>query len=210
MKVDRDSTERKQGIQVLMDGQPVRLPSRVLKSLAAVRAQLELIALRQERVLAALEVDVEAVNLPAAASWTKDFRCVAAQTMSFLDLGRHMAATALKQVQSLQVRSEAASALVLINEWPAIGQLIQGLEADLNAVLVVVSFLHELCGPCLADATMDGASMLDHLERLNVIRNRLAMVVQKQRADALSDVLNQRVAPWLERLAEYLSMLNEV
>jgi hypothetical protein len=181
----------------------------VLKSLAAVRAQLELMALRQERVLAALEVDGETVNLPTAASWNKDFRCVTAQTMSFLDLGRHMAATALKQVQSLQTRAETASALVLINEWPAIANLVQALEADLNAVLVVVSFLHELCGPCLLDATMDGASMLDHLERLNVIRNRLAMVVQQQRTEALSDVLNQRVAPWLERLAEYLIMLNE-
>jgi hypothetical protein len=50
-------------VQVLLDGQPVALPGKALKKLSSVRAQLEQLAMRKDRILTALWVDGIAVNL---------------------------------------------------------------------------------------------------------------------------------------------------
>jgi hypothetical protein len=196
-------------VQVFLDGQRIELPGRTLESLAAVRAQLELIALRQDRVLAALAVDGVIIPAPQAVPLDKNFRQVQAQTISFQELGQHMAAVACKQVQALQARVEAAAALVLINEWPGAQRLASELEAGLRAMLILISFMHELCGNQLAELTLDRRPLAHHLERLGHIRHRWEVSEAQQDLFALSDVLVQYLAPWLQRLGQYLEKLNE-
>ncbi len=209
MAVERERVQSRPAIQVLLDGQLVRLPGRVLKSLAAVRAQLELMALRQERVLAALSVDGEAVSLPLAAAWSKDFRQVQAQTVSLVDLGRHMAAIARKQVDGLEARADSAAAVVLINEWASVSPLLDEFDADLQSVLLVISFLHELCGRRLAEMQLGGRNFPGHLDRLSAIRVALERARRRHDLWAISDILNQQLAVWLRGLGRYLARLSE-
>ncbi len=180
-----------------------------LESLAAVRAQLEMIALRQDRVLADLLVDGIAVSLPHAATWSKSFSKVQANTITFSELGKHMAETASHQVMELHKRVEDTSTLVLINEWPNVQLLMQEMEFELRTLLIVISFLHELCGAVLSEVRLDDQSMTDHLDRLGMIRSRLLAAQQARDEFALSNVLELRLAPWLYQLSRFLTHVNE-
>jgi hypothetical protein len=209
MKRRDDENRTQPSVQVLLDGEPVALSGETLESLAAVRAQLEMIALRQDRVLADLLVDGIAVSLPHAAAWSKSFRKVQANTITFSELGKHMAETAARQVTELQGRVEDISTVVLINEWPNVQLLLQEMEFELRTMLIVISFLHELCGPVLAGIRLEGQSLTDHLDKLGMIRSRLLAAQQTRDEFAISNTLELRLAPWLYQLGKFLTHVNE-
>lgn len=209
MKLGDHNDRSQPSVQVLLDGEPVALSGETLESLAAVRAQLEMIALRQDRVLADLLVDGIAVSLPHAATWSKSFHKVQANTITFSELGKHMAETAARQVMELQSRVEEMSTVVLINEWANVQLLMQEMEFELRTLLIVISFLHELCGTVLAGIQLDDQSLTDHLDKLGMIRSRLLAAQQGRDEFALSNVLELRLAPWLYQLGRYLIHVNQ-
>lgn len=192
-----------------MDGKPVLLPESSCDSFSSLRAQLEMIALRQNRVLA--DVSVDGVVVPAGhdkLSLAGNHQ-VKAQTISFQELGLQMAQTALRQTDQLEVHVEQALTRVLINEPAAAWKLMNDLDAELRPLLILVNFIQELRGTSLFQIETDPDCLGKHLEKISSIRAAWSHLEDRQEVLALSDLIEQQMLPWVVQLGVYLRQIHE-
>lgn len=189
----------KKNIEVLLDGRTISLPDETLQSLSTVRAQLELMALRQERVLSALMVDGSSLDLQQAAPANLDFRQVHGHTISLTSLRCQIATTALRHATSLHQKTEALVPMVLINDWEPMKTLTTHLRCDFQTLIALLGFLREL-----DDDTMPCQPLVDHWESAHIIVARWTCVEDQKDLIALSDWLEYSVAPWLKKLVHHL------
>ncbi len=194
----------KKNIEVLLDGHAISLPDETLQSLSTVRAQLELMALRQERVLSALMVDGSSLDLQQAPPANLDFRQIHGLTISLVSLRCQIASTALRHAESLHKRAEALIPLVLINEWDPMCALTTQLKGDFQTLISLLGFLREL-----DDDTAPCQPLVDHWESAHIISARWASVEEQKDLIALSDWLEYSVAPWLRKLANHLKPITQ-
>jgi hypothetical protein len=196
-------------VQVLLDGQPVALPGKVLAKLSAVRAQLEQLALRKDRILTALWVDGIAVNLQQSSVEWRRFQRVEAQTVSFVELGASMIATVRREARETAARIRLAGSQVLINPWPEAYRLVRRLEAETRTLLLVIGFIDELCSDSAGLSHADVRTIRDHIDCIDELQQRLHAVATDRSVEGLSDFLFLAMAPWVERLAELLQSQHE-
>lgn len=188
-----------------MDGSPVILPGDTLKSLVRVRSQLELIALRQSRVLSALRVDGAEVDLSQAGE-ERPFHSIQAHTISLETLRGQIARTALRQAESIHARAVSLASLVLINEWSVSFKQAQRVASDLRTLAALLGFFRDVSPDALA---IQGA---DHMVR-GRCKARILLIhwstleIEKDNI-ALSDWLEYSVAPWSNSVATTLQKMN--
>lgn len=196
-------------ITVLMDGKPVQVPESSLDSFSALRAQLEVIALRQNRVLADVCLDGVAIQADQAKLPLDGTHQVQAQTISFQELGLQMTQTALRQSDHLEIRAEQALTRVLINESAQAWELMRSLDAEIRPLLVLTSFMQELRGARLIELGVDPARFAQHLEKMQKIRAAWNHLESRQDVIALSDLIEQQLLPWVVQLGVYLRQIHE-
>jgi len=190
--------------QVLLDGKAIEIPVSASQSLSEVRAHLELIALRQDRVLASLTVDGKAISLSQVSGMKGEFCLVQAFSIGFAELAQSVAITTRLQVCELKSKVDAAVTLVLINPWTPALQHLKQLEAELRTLLVVLHFLQELTGSPMMNIQFGNRTMLEHLSEFLSIINSIDHAESKQNLILLSDVLENKLSPWLNTLIGYL------
>jgi hypothetical protein len=196
-------------LKVTLDGQTVELPLRSRASLAAVRAQLELLALRRERVLYSLVVDGAPVNLAQPCAVRRGFRQVTACSVSFEQRGLQILATATERLEHLCGRVEALALLVVINE-PAVAQrLWWEMLPEIKEPLLLLSFLPELVGKFPAGTAILAPPLVGHVHRLGVILHELDLICARFDTLELSNALDHRLLPWLRQLTQSLKPLHE-
>jgi len=190
--------------RVLLDGEPVALPGKSMRKLSTVRAQLELLALRKDRILASLMVDGVPVDLQHTSLEWQRFQEVEARTISFGELGVSMITSVHREALLTMERIQQAGSQVLINDWPAVCRLVRRLESETRTLLLVIGFIDELCSEHVAIDRVDVQSIREHIDGMEALRNRLNTVMEHRDAEELTDFLMLSMAPWVGRLAELL------
>jgi hypothetical protein len=193
------------GVEVKLDGLPVDVPSE-RRSFTGIRSYLESLALRQQRILCALNVDGEPANLTGPRSPARPFACVEGETMSLTEVPVQLIKAALQQTQTVRAQVRRAVELVLINDSRRGRELWWSLASALKEPLLTLSLLPEnVCAPA-----QGGASMLQlrrwQLEQLSHVIQDVDDACRSEDPTVLSDALEKRVLSWLDNLHNSLEL----
>ncbi len=195
-------------VEVKLDGVPVEIPAE-RRSFVAIRSYLEALALQQQRILCALNVDGESVNLSHPRIAWKGFSHVEAETMSLNEVPAQLIKAALQQATTLRARVQTAVELVLINDVPQARELWWNLSTILKEPLLTLSLLPDnICGPNNGRASLTQLRKWQ-LEQLGGIIQDIDDASQVDDTALLSDALEKRALPWLDCLLESLNLWNE-
>jgi hypothetical protein len=208
MSTNTDPTQKRPLVRVTLDGKAVHLAAPALGSLSSIRAQLELIALRQERVLTALRVDGVAVSLTHPNSSFQEIRAVEAVTISLTDYSRILLRRVQDHIHAMRRRLDAMVLLVMINEWPVIDWLWRGLQADFQVPLIKLGYLQEFYSSQSNCSPQALSNLRSHCQQSRAIWQRLGDVYALQDKLALSDALELDLLPWLMSLQHCLAGLD--
>jgi hypothetical protein len=195
-------------IEVKLDGVPVALPPE-RRSFIAIRSYLESLALQQQRILCALNVDGESVNLTQPRVAWKSFSHVEAETMSLSEVPLQLIRAALQQTVSLRARIQHAVELVIINEPSQARDIWWHLASAMKEPLLTLSLLPDhICGPNNGRASLTQLRKWQ-LEQLGFIIQDIDDASRLEDTAPLSDALEQRALPWLDQLLESLELWNQ-
>ena len=192
-------------VDVKLDGLAVDVPAQ-RRSFAAIRSHLESQALKQQRILCALNVDGEPVNLLEPRRSTRPFAHIEGETMSLNQVPAQLISAALQQTAHVRSQVQSAVELVLINDAHRARELWWGLALTLKEPLLTLSLLpeHFFCPP-------KGSAPLSQLRlwQLEQLGNVIQQVDQSCHADdpaVLSDTLEKCALPWLDNLHAALKL----
>jgi hypothetical protein len=195
-------------VEVTLDGLLVELPPE-RHSLTAVCSFLEALALQRQRILYSLTVDGEFVNPAQPPTTLKSFVCVEGKTLGLEDVPAQLLEAALLQTANARARVESAVALVLINDDQHARELWWSLAKDLKEPLVTVSLLPEtICGPANGRASLMQLRKWQ-LQQLGCVIGDVDKVCRAGSSVALSDALEKRALPWLQKLNELLRLWHQ-
>ncbi len=195
-------------LEVKLDGVSVELPPD-RKSFVAIRSYLEFLALQQQRILCALNVDGESVNLTHPRVPWKSFSQIEAETMSLSEVPAQLIRAAHQQAIALRKRVQSAVELVLINDVTRAQELWWGLSTSLKEPLLTLSLLpDDICGPDNGRASLTQLRKWQ-LEQLGGLIHDIDDASNSEDTAALSDALEKRALPWLDQLLESLNLWNE-
>jgi len=203
-----DGAEGRERIEITLDGLPV-LPPLEYRSLPAIRCYLETLALERQRILCSLSVDDEPMNLALPLVRGKNFYRIAAETLPLEDKSLLVLKTALQQADQAQTCVETAVTLVLINDVRVARELWWNLAKQLKEPVLTLSLLPDnACGPANGRASLTQLRKWQ-LEQIAVILKEVDAVCHSEDAIPLSNVLENRVLPWLQNLIELIILWHE-
>lgn len=200
-----NSPTTRQDIQVTLDGQRVDLPAE-RRSLNAIRAYLEALAMERQRILCAFSVDGRPANLAQSTASRNGFTRVAAETVDLEDLPRQLIWTALQQTVQAREETLAAVVLVLINEGVVAREFWWKLASELKAPLLTLSLVPEsVCGPTHGSVSLTQLRKWQLQQLASIIRD-VDEACWMEDPNYLSNTLENRVLPWLDKLHESLDL----
>jgi hypothetical protein len=195
-------------LQVLLDGKPVVIPAQ-RRSLAAIRAYLEALALGQRRVLFSFRVDGARVNLAAALPTHPNFSRIEAETIVLAQVPLQLIKTAMLQTAEAKGQVQTAVALVLINSTAWAREHWWNLVRVLNQPILTLSLMPETA----YRRSPGGASLLQlrewQLEQLGAIIKDVDDAAWSDAPACLSNALEYRVLPWLHGLETSLALWHD-
>jgi len=193
------------GIDVKLDGLCVEIPPE-RRSLSGICAYLESMALQRQRILCSLIVDGEPINLTQPPSGAKNFTNIEAETMGLHDVPVQLVKAALQQTIFVREQVQTAVELVLINEVERAKELWWELSLALKEPLLTLSLLPEgICGPGEGQASLMQLRKWQ-LQQLGAVIQDVNNACEWDNATVLSDALEIRVLPWLEKLQDFLTL----
>jgi hypothetical protein len=195
-------------LEVKLDGIAVEIPPD-RQSFIAIRSYLESLALQQQRIICALNVDGESVNLTQPRIPWKSFSQIDGETMSLDEVPAQLIKAALHQAATIRSRVQSAVGLVLINDASRARELWWALATALKEPLLTLSLLPDhICGPANGRASLTQLRKWQ-LEQLGGIIQDIDDASQMDETASLSDALEKRALPWLDKLLESLNLWNE-
>lgn len=190
---------------VKLDGQAVEIPSE-RRSFSGVCAYLEAMALRQQRILCSLVVDGESINLTQPPAFVKSFTNIEAETMGLTEVPVQLIKAALQQTLFVREQVQSAVELVLINEGSRARELWWNLSLALKEPLLTLSLLPEgICGPNHGQASLMQLRKWQ-LQQLGAVIQDVNNACEWNNPTVLSDALEMRVLPWLDKLRDSLEL----
>jgi hypothetical protein len=195
-------------VEVKLDGLTVEIPPE-RRSITAIRSYLESLALQQQRILCALNVDGEPVNLTQPRHTLKTFAHVEGETMGLNEVPVQLIKAALQQAAGLRARVRSTVALVLINDPQRARELWWHLAIALKEPLLTLSLLPEnICGPENGRASLMQLRKWQ-LQQLGFIIQEVDLACRSEDMTLLSDALEKRALLWLDNLLESLNLWHE-
>lgn len=205
---ERSTCPTPETLTVLLDGQPVNLPAE-RRSLSAIRAYLETLALKNERVLSIFSVDGCPAEFSGARRKKISFTRVEGHTVGLTDMPLRMLETALKETLQARTVVETAVTLVMINDGAAAQELWWDLARKLKEPLLTLSLLPENIYQPVAGC----ASLLQmrkwQLQQLAAIMNDVDEASWSATPAALSNALENRALPWLDKLHQTILLWHQ-
>ena len=195
-------------IQVLLDGCPVHIPAG-RRSIAAIRSYLETISLEQHRILCALRIDGEQVNLAEQFLTQKSFRQVTGETIHLDQMPMQLIETAIQQAADAREQVISAVALVLINDGCLAREFWWNLARQLKNPLLTLNLVPEaICAPANGSAP---ATQLRkwQFEQLAAVLKDVDERCWSEDSNLLADALENRVMPWLDALLRSLYLMRD-
>ena len=201
-------------VDIRLDGEKVDLPKDMENSLIAIRAYLEFLAIRQQRVLSEFMVDgVEMRHLNSVPF--KDVQSIHAETITYEQLSGRLIETACRQLHRLSEQMNDAVLRVMITERDDVYRQWKDWLPQLNSPLIGIEFLTELWGDQVATLTIGNCLFADHLDELAVRIQETEQIFQTpawlwSESDSLelSDMLEIHLVPWLRFAEAFLVKLS--
>jgi hypothetical protein len=194
-----------QTIEVLLDGQPIKVPSE-RRSLSGIFSFLDAVALEQQRVLYWLTVDGRPAEPGQSFSSEKTYVRIEAASLDLHQLPLQLIQTAMHQTVEAIGEVQSAVSTVLINDTETARELWWKLARKLKSPLLTLSLLPESsCGPANGRASL-GQLRKWQLQQLGSLLKDVDGTCCGEDTRALSNVLEQRVLPWLETLGDSLEL----
>jgi len=191
-------------VEVLLDGQPVNLPTE-RRSLSGIRTYLEALALENERVLCHFNVDGRPAKFSQLAA-KHSFARIEGRTVGLTEMPLRMLETALQETAQARAAVAVAVTVVLINDGAVARELWWDLARKLKEPLLTLSLLPETIyqpGPGCA-------SLLQlrkwQLQQLAIIIKAVDEACWASTTDALSNALENRALPWLDKLHDLIQL----
>jgi len=195
-------------IQAALDGVTVELPSE-RRSLAAIRSYLEAFALRHQRILCALYVDGEPVDLAHPGNPQEPFSTVEGESMSLEEVPMQLIRAALNQTDAARARVQSAVDVALINDAPFARELWWNLAPALKEPLLTLALLPDRAFERLEGAASPTQLGKWQLQQLGWIMRDVDNACMADDPATLSECLESRVLPWLNKLHETLLLWND-
>jgi hypothetical protein len=201
----RPTTE---SFEILLDGRPITLPG-APRSLSGIRTYLEMLALENERVLCTLSVDGRPAKYVQSPRENFSFTRIEARTVALTEMPLRMLETALQETAQARAAVASAITLVLINDSTLARELWWNLARQLKEPLLTLSLLPET----IYQPAPGGASLLQvrkwQLQQLAVILKAVDEAGWDTNPDTLSNALEQRALPWLDKLHEMIHLWHQ-
>ena len=203
-----DASPACSGLVITLDGLPVELPEGH-PSVSAIRCYLETLALERQRVLCSLSIDGESASLALPLNHVRAFCRVEAETTDLKGTSLLLLKTALQQAELARECVETAITLVLINDGYVAHELWWNLARQLKEPVLTLSLLPDnACEPC-----HDGASLTQlrkwQLEQVAAIIRDVDEACHSENTIPLSNALENRVLPWLQKLTELINLWHD-
>jgi hypothetical protein len=192
--------QKDDAIQVTLDGEPVPVPPGRY-SLPAIRSLLETRALEKQRVLSAITVDGRPLELARASDENTAFNVVEAESIPLDELPLLLLNTAQQQVDRAREAVEQAMTLVLINNCDTARELWWNHAHLLKDPVLTLSLMPDhVCRLC---SNMSFERLRKwQLEQIAAIIREVDRACDSGDNIQISDVLEGRVLPWLQKLAD--------
>ncbi|MFO1487429.1 MAG: hypothetical protein U1F65_03030 [Verrucomicrobiota bacterium] len=192
-------------LTVKLDGLAVEVPPH-RRSFAAIRSYLESLALKNQKILCALSVDGEPVHLTEPRRSPKPFGRIEGETMTMSQVPAQLISAALQQTFTVRAQVQAAVELVLINDSRRARELWWSLAITLKEPLLTLSLLPE---NFYLPANGAASPMQLHkwqLEQLGLVIQDVDNSCDSEDPTGLSDALEKRALPWLDKLHASLKL----
>jgi hypothetical protein len=192
-------------VEVKLDGLLLEIPSE-RRSLRGICSYLESVALHQQRILCSLAVDGAPINLTQPPDEEKSFASIEAETMGLHDVPVQLIKAALQQTISVREKVLSAVGLVLINDREHAHELWWKLSLALKEPLLTLSLLPE--GTYKATEGQATLTQLRkwQLQQLGAVIQDVNNACEWESPTVLSDALEIRVLPWLDKLHDSLNL----
>ncbi|HEY2328347.1 MAG TPA: hypothetical protein VGI63_00865 [Verrucomicrobiae bacterium] len=194
-------------IEVTLDGEPIMLPAG-RNTLNSIRGHLEMLTLSQQRILSVFAVDGQSLNLALPLIGGGGFSRVNAESVVLLELPLLLLTTAQQQVGRAHESVEVAVTLVLINDAPTARELWWDIARQLKEPVLTLSLMPEnvrrLCGSVSFDQLHNW-----QLKQIATIVREVDSVCETMDTVKISDALENRVLPWLDKLGELIQLWHE-
>ncbi len=191
-----DSPLTQGDIEVMLDGLPVGLPSG-RRSLTAIRSFLETLAMERQRILCTFNVDGQPANLTQSFGSRADFFRVEAESIDLDEMPLQLLKTA---------RQQTADAVVLINEGQMAREFWWNLAKELKEPLLTLSLLPENTSMQPQGGATFSQLRKWQLQQLAAIIRDVDEACQNDDTTALSNSLENRALPWLQKLHELICL----
>ena len=195
-------------LEVKLDGMTVEIPPE-RRSFAAIRSYLESLALQQQRILCALNVDGESVNLTQPRHTAKQFTHIEGETMTLGEVPVQLIKAALQQAGTLCGRVQKCIELVLINEPGQAREIWWSLSTGMKEPLLTLSLLPEGFGNGESGSASMSQLQKWQLQQLGCIIQDVEEASQHEDTTVLSEALEKRALPWIEKLIQSLNLRHE-
>ncbi|HSY18432.1 MAG TPA: hypothetical protein VK815_08865 [Candidatus Acidoferrales bacterium] len=195
-------------IAIFLDGLPVEVP--VGRSTPnSIRCYLETLALENQRVLCALHIDGYPANLALPLPRFGKFSRMEAESVALDESVLLLLKTAFQQTNHARECVETALTLVLINNADVARELWWNLASQLKEPVLTLSLLPDhLCGQNGGSASLKQLRKWQ-LEQVAAIIRDVDQACHTGDTIHISNALESRVLPWLERLAELIQLWHE-
>ena len=188
-----------------LDGLLVEVPAE-RRSFAAIRSFLESLALKQQRILCALSVDGEPVNLIEPRQTAKTISSIEGETMSLSEVPTQLISAALQQTQNVRAQVQSAVELVLINNSRQARELWWELATALKEPLLTLTLIPETFYTAPAGTASIPQLRKWQLEQLGMVIQDVDDSCDAEDSTVLSDALEKRALPWLDKLQASLKL----
>jgi len=203
-----DSPQTGADLTVTLDGLLVVVPAE-RRSLAAIRAYVETLALGQQRILFSFRVDGARVNLSAMLPTQTRFAKIEAETIDLAQVPVQLIKTARLQTAEAKNQVVCAITLVLINQPGWAREHWWTLVRVLTQPILTLSLIPE----CSCAVNPSGASLTQlrkwQLQQLGAILKDVDKSCWSEEPGDLSSALEGRVLPWLHGLQTSLELWHE-
>jgi hypothetical protein len=195
-------------VSVVLDGEPIRVPSE-RRSINAIRAYLEAVALANQRAIFSFTVNGLPANVANANGQNGSTVVVVAESVDLTEIPLRLIDTALRQTTKVKQEVTAAISTVLINGGAPAQEMWWEMTHKLREPLLTITLLPEsYFGPQSA-----AASPLQlrrwQLQQLATIIGDVDVAASSHDAVIMSTALEHRVLPWLEALHRSLTLMYE-
>ena len=194
-------------IHVTLDGATVKVPAGRC-SLNSVRCLLETLALEKQCVLAAIYVDGQPADLALSPAGTAGFSRVAAESIPLGELPLLLLTTAQQQVDRVRAAVENALTLVLINNRAAARELWWNIARQLKDPVLTLSLMPDSACKLCSSVSFEQLRQWQFRQIATIVRE-VDAVCETGDNIMISDALERRVLPWLQKLNDLVRLWHQ-